>query len=56
MKLELMKVNVKSVGWGDRTELLKDGTLKVNKQELLAYVADEDNIRSIKSNGMLPIK
>ncbi len=54
MKLELMKVNVKSVGWGDRTEVLKDGTLKVNKQELLAYVADEDNIRSIKADIALP--
>ena len=34
MKLELMKVIVKSVSWGDRTEILKDGTLKVNKNFL----------------------
>ena len=33
-----MKVIVKSVSWGDRTEILKDGTLKVNKKELLEHV------------------
>lgn len=54
MKLELMKVNVKSVGWGDRTEVLKDGTLKVNMQELLSHAADEDNFKSIKADIALP--
>ena len=54
MKLELMKVNVKSVGWGDRTEVLKDGTLKVNMQDLLANAADEDNFMSIKADIALP--
>ena len=54
MKLELMKVNVKSVGWGDRTEVLKDGTLKVNKKELLAHVTDEENLKSIGAEIALP--
>ncbi len=54
MKLELMKVDVKSVGWGDRTEVLKDGTLKVNKEELLAHVADGENLKSIGAEIALP--
>ena len=54
MKLELMKVDVKSVGWGDRTEVLKDGTLKVNKEEFLAHVADGENLKSIGAEIALP--
>ena len=54
MKLELMKVIVKSVSWGDRTEILKDGTLKVNKKELLEHVSDEENLKSIDAEIALP--
>ncbi len=54
MKLELMKVIVKSVGWGDKTEVLKDGTLVVNKKELLEFVADEDNLKRIDAEVALP--
>ena len=30
MKLELLKAHVKGIAWGDKTELLANGTLQVN--------------------------
>ncbi len=54
MKLELLKVNIKGVKWGGSTEVLKDGTLQVSKEDLLAFVADDDNLKSINADIALP--
>ena len=54
MKLELLKVSIKGVKWGGSTEVLKDGTLQVSKEDLLAFVADDDNLKSINADIALP--
>ncbi len=54
MKLELLKVNIKGVKWGGSTEVLKDGTLQVDREDLLAFVADDENLKSIKAEIALP--
>ncbi len=56
MKLELLKVSIKGVKWGGSTEVLKDGTLQVSKEDLLAFVADDDNLKSINADIALPEK
>lgn len=40
MRLELGYIYVKNVAFGEKTEL-KDGTVYVNKNELLETIADE---------------
>ena len=54
MRLELLKAHVKDIAWGDKTELLKDGTLHVNKKELLEFVADLDNFKSANADMARP--
>lgn len=54
MKLELLKAHVKGIAWGDKTELLKDGTLVVCKAELLKEVADEDSFKSLNADMARP--
>ena len=53
MKLELLKAHVKGIAWGDKTQLLADGTLQVNKSELLELVADE-NFKSLNADMARP--
>ncbi|MEG1641779.1 MAG: glycine/sarcosine/betaine reductase component B subunit [Synergistaceae bacterium] len=54
MKLELLKASVKGIAWGEKTELATDGTLKVNKEELLNVIADEDHFKAIDADMARP--
>ena len=54
MKLELLKAHVKDITWGDKTELTKDGTLLVNKKELLETIADADNFKTADADMTRP--
>lgn len=54
MKLELFKARVKGIAWGEKTEFLKDGTLQVNKQELLDLVADAEIFKSLSADMARP--
>lgn len=54
MKLELLKAHVNGIVWGDRTELIKNGTLNVNKKELLEFIADGENFRSVDADIARP--
>lgn len=54
MKLELLKAHVKDIKWGDKTELTKDGTLLVNKKELLETIADADNFKTADADMARP--
>lgn len=54
MKLELLKAHVKNIAWGDRTVLLKDGTLQVSKEELLSQVNDPELFKSVNADMARP--
>lgn len=54
MKLELCKINIKDVKWADRTEVLKDGTLHVSREDLLSFVANDEILKSVKADIALP--
>ena len=46
MKLELHKVKVRDVQWGDAT-CVKDGVLYVNKAEAIACVSEEKRFAKV---------
>ena len=46
MRLELGKINIKDVQFGEKTEV-KDGVLTVNKEELLSKIEGDNRIASI---------
>ena len=50
VKLELQKALVKGIVWGNKTELLKDSTLQINKNELLEFVSDVENFSAIDAD------
>lgn len=54
MKLELQKALVKGIVWGNKTELLKDSTLQINKNELLEFVSDVENFSAIDADLARP--
>lgn len=54
VKLELQKALVKGIVWGNKTELLKDSTLQINKNELLEFVSDVENFSAIDADLARP--
>lgn len=54
MKLELLKAHVSGIAWGAKTALLSDGTLQVNKEELLKAVEDTEHFASIDADMARP--
>ena len=54
MRLELIKAHVKGVAWGCKTELLKDGTLQVSKEELLSQIEDHEFFKSVDADMARP--
>lgn len=54
MKLELLKANVKNLAWGDKTELLEDSTLQINKREFLDFIADSHNFKAMNVDFARP--
>ncbi len=54
MKLELLKVGIKNIVWGDRTEVLGDGTLRVLKEELLEFIKDGEHLKNTEADIALP--
>jgi len=46
LKLELHKVKVSKLAWGDKTEL-RDGVLYVNKKELVEYLSGDERLGSV---------
>lgn len=46
MKLELHKIKVSKLAWGDKTEV-KDGVLYVNKQELVDHLAEDERLGKV---------
>ncbi|SHE92330.1 glycine/sarcosine/betaine reductase component B subunit [Clostridium fallax] len=47
MKLELRKINIKDIEFGEKTEVL-NGTLKVNKEELIKNLKKDHRVKEIK--------
>lgn len=54
MKLELQKAKVKNITWGDKTALLADGTLQINKEEFLAAAADTEHFKTLNADLARP--
>ena len=54
MKLELQKAKVKNIAWGDKTALLADGTLQINKEEFLAAAADTEHFKTLNADLARP--
>ena len=63
MKLELHKVKINKLAWGDKT-FARDGVLTVNKQELLSVISGDDRLARVEvdfahpgeSVRILPVK
>ena len=53
MKLELGRINIKSVKLGDKTEV-KDGVLTVNEDSIRKAVLEDEQIKSVKVEIALP--
>ncbi len=53
MKLELHKVKVNKLAWGDRTAV-KDGVLTVNKQELLSLLSGDERLARVDVDFAVP--
>ncbi|MDO5115029.1 MAG: glycine/sarcosine/betaine reductase component B subunit [Synergistaceae bacterium] len=54
MKLELQRSKVKNIAWGEKTALLPDGTLEINKEELLAAAADPEHFKTLSADLARP--
>ena len=54
MKLELQKAKVKNIAWGDKTALLADGTLQINKEEFIAAAADSEHFKTLDADLARP--
>ena len=54
MKLELQKAKVKNIAWGDKTALLADGTLQINKEEFLAAASDTEHFKTLNADLARP--
>lgn len=46
MRLEIGNINIKDVQFGDKTKV-ENGILFVNKEELIAAISDDENIKSV---------
>ena len=53
MKLELHKVKVNKLAWGDKTAV-KDGVLTVNKQELLSLLSGDERLARVDVDFAVP--
>jgi glycine reductase len=53
MKLELHKVKVNKLAWGERTAV-KDGVLTVNKQELLSLLSGDERLARVDVDFAVP--
>jgi len=53
MKLELHKVKVSKLAWGERTAV-KDGVLTVNKQELLSLLSGDERLARVDVDFAVP--
>ncbi len=47
MRLEIGNINIKDVQFGDKTKV-ENGILFVNKEELIAAISDDENIKSVE--------
>ncbi len=53
MRLELHRVHVRSLAWGDTTSV-KDGVLTVNKKELLSVLSGDERLAAVDVDFALP--
>lgn len=53
MKLELHKVKVNKLAWGDKTET-RDGVLYVNKDELIAKLSEDERLARVDVEFAMP--
>ena len=53
MKLELHKVKIKTLAWGDKT-FAKDGVLTINKEELLSALSGDERLAKVDVEFAIP--